>query len=69
MRGKNQYGEKLMCIRIPDYPWGENWVYTNFFPGENLVYTRFSGGKFDNIPIFPGGNSSMGEKLGCNTGT
>jgi len=56
-----------MCIRIPDFPWGENWVYTNFFPGENLVYTRFSGGKFDNIPIFPGGNSSMGET--GNTGT
>ena len=54
-----------MCIRIPDFPWRENWVYTNFSPGENLLYTRFSGGKFEYIPIFPEGNSSMGEKLGC----
>ena len=46
-----------MCIRIPDFPWGEHWVYTNFPRGE-IWY----------IIDFPGGNSSMGVKLGCNTG-
>ena len=48
-------GEKLVCT----------YAY-QIFRG---VYTRFSRGKFEYIPIFPGANSSIGEKLGCNTGT
>ena len=56
-----------MCIPS-DFPWGKTGYIPIIPPGGNLVYIRFSGGKFEYIPIFQGGNSSMGEKLGCNIG-